>query len=328
MFQAAFWGFVGGASLLIGALVGLFLSVPIRLVGLVMGFGVGVLISAVAFELTGAAYERAGAVPVVIGLTAGALTFFVGDWVIDRMGAENRKDPTGTAAGAGASASTSLVLGALLDGIPESAAIGVSLLGGGSVGTAVVIAVFLSNIPESLSASAGMKRDGRSVGYVLRLWVLVVVASTVAAAGLRAARQRGGDDAGRDRGLRRWRSADDARRHDGAGGRRARRSCGRPGLCRRLHLLVSLVNGRRGVTRERAGRARSAHRADDVGNPCKLDRREQAQRSSAALRARRATISGVGAWSCRDAWLCAGCGGDNESRPPSRCASPAMTATA
>lgn len=72
MLEAAFWGFVGGASLLIGALVGLFLSVPIRLVGLVMGFGVGVLISAVAFELTGAAYDRAGAVPVVLGLSAGA----------------------------------------------------------------------------------------------------------------------------------------------------------------------------------------------------------------------------------------------------------------
>ena len=47
MLEAAFWGFVGGAALLLGALVGLFLSVPIRLVGLVMGFGVGVLISAV-----------------------------------------------------------------------------------------------------------------------------------------------------------------------------------------------------------------------------------------------------------------------------------------
>ena len=70
----------------------------------------------------------------------------------------------------------------MLDGIPESAAIGVSLIGGGSVGVAVVIAVFLSNIPESLSASVGMKRDGRSNGYILRLWTMVVVASTVAAA--------------------------------------------------------------------------------------------------------------------------------------------------
>lgn len=192
MLEAAFWGFVGGASLLLGALVGLFVKVPVRVVGLVMGFGVGVLISAVAFELTGQAYDRAGAWPVVLGLAAGSVTFFAGDWVLDHTGAGNRKDPTGTddpssggptTGGQGASsASTALVLGALLDGIPESAAIGVSLLGGGSVGLAVVIAVFLSNIPESLSASAGMKRDGRSVGYVLRLWVLVLLASTVAAA--------------------------------------------------------------------------------------------------------------------------------------------------
>ena len=180
--EAAFWGLVAGVSLLIGALLGLFVRVPVRVVGLVMGFGVGVLISAVAFELTGAAYDRAGAWPVVLGLSAGALTFFLGDLAIDRLGAGARKDPTGTGAGAGSSAATSLVLGAMLDGIPESAAIGVSLIGGGSVGVAVVIAVFLSNIPESLSASVGMKRDGRSNGYILRLWTMVVAASTVAAA--------------------------------------------------------------------------------------------------------------------------------------------------
>ena len=75
-----------------------------------------------------------------------------------------------------------LVLGALLDGIPESAAIGVSLLGGAGIGVPVVAAVFMSNIPESLSASAGLKRTGRSTGYVLWLWTAVLVASTVAAA--------------------------------------------------------------------------------------------------------------------------------------------------
>ena len=75
-----------------------------------------------------------------------------------------------------------LVLGALLDGIPESAAIGVSLLGGAGIGVPVVAAVFMSNIPESLSASAGLKRTGRSTGYVLCLWTAVLVASTVAAA--------------------------------------------------------------------------------------------------------------------------------------------------
>lgn len=179
MIEAAGWGFIGGASLLLGALVGLFIPVPTRIVGLVMGFGVGVLISAVAFELTGAAYDRAGATPVVLGLSAGAMVFYCGDLLISRRGGRRRKDPTGTSAAGGASGASALVLGALLDGIPESAAIGVSLLGGGSIGLAVVVAVFLSNIPEALSASAGMRRDGRSVRYVLGLWAAVVLASTL-----------------------------------------------------------------------------------------------------------------------------------------------------
>jgi ZIP family zinc transporter len=74
------------------------------------------------------------------------------------------------------------VLGALLDGIPESAAIGVSLLGGGAVGIPVVVAVFLSNVPEAMSASAGMKAAGRSTAYILGLWGAVTAASTVSAA--------------------------------------------------------------------------------------------------------------------------------------------------
>jgi zinc transporter, ZIP family len=73
-----------------------------------------------------------------------------------------------------------LVLGALLDGIPESAAIGISLLGGGGVGVAMVAAVFLSNIPESMSATTGLKASGRSTGWILGLWALVVGASTLA----------------------------------------------------------------------------------------------------------------------------------------------------
>ena len=155
MWEAAFWGFVGGFALLVGAVAGIWLPASKRFVGLIMAFGVGVLFSAVAFELTSEAYDRSGAFAVVLGLLAGSLVFFAGDWLIDRHGGERRKSPNGSPADAGPMA---LVLGALLDGIPESAAIGVSLVGGGTVGTAVVAAVFLSNIPESLSASAGMRR--------------------------------------------------------------------------------------------------------------------------------------------------------------------------
>lgn len=179
MFEAAFWGFVGGAALLIGAVAGIYLPASKRLIGLIMAFGSGVLISALTFELMREAYDTAGATAAVLGLLAGSLVFFCGDWLIDRRGGNRRKSPNGPQAGAGA---TALVLGALLDGIPESAAIGVSLIGGGSVGVAVVAAVFLSNIPESLSASAGMKATGRSPRYILGLWLAVTLASTVAAA--------------------------------------------------------------------------------------------------------------------------------------------------
>jgi zinc transporter, ZIP family len=179
MLEAAWWGFVAGAALLIGGLAGIYLPTSNRFIGIVMGFGAGVLISALAFELTSEAYDRAGGLSVVLGLVAGAVVFFVGDWFIDRRGGHRRKSPTGRQAGAGG---TALVLGALLDGIPESAAIGISLVGGGAVGVAVVAAVFLSNIPESLSASTGMKAAGKSTTYIMMLWVAVTVASTIAAA--------------------------------------------------------------------------------------------------------------------------------------------------
>jgi len=198
--EAAWWGFVGGAALLVGALLGLYLKVGLRVIGLVMAFGAGVLISAVAFELTEEAYQSAGGTAAALGLAAGALTFFTGDWLIDRQGGHRRKSPvhggvrapehsggaprasgsTKAASGAAASSGLALVLGALLDGIPESAAIGISLIGGGGVGVAMVAAVFLSNIPESMSATTGLKASGRSTGWIMGLWAMVVAASTVA----------------------------------------------------------------------------------------------------------------------------------------------------
>ena len=182
MLTAAWWGFVAGAALLVGALMGVFLSVSTRVIGLIMGFGAGVLISAVSFELTLEAFEGGGHLVTILGLVAGALVFFVGDWLIDARGGHRRKSPVQQihASEGGAMA---LVLGALLDGIPESAAIGGSLVGGGPVGVAMVAAVFLSNVPESMSASTGLKAAGRSTRYIIGLWVAVCAVSALAAAG-------------------------------------------------------------------------------------------------------------------------------------------------
>jgi ZIP family zinc transporter len=177
--EAAFWGFVGGSSLLLGAVAGLMFPTSQRVIGLIMAFGSGVLISALAFELTEEAFVSGGADAVAIGLAAGSLAFFVGDWVIDHRGGNHRKRSSGQAE---KSVGTAIVLGTLLDGIPESIAIGLSLLSGNGVGITMVAAVFLSNIPESLSASTGLRKDGRSPAYILVLWSGVMLASTMSAA--------------------------------------------------------------------------------------------------------------------------------------------------
>ncbi len=166
MLEAAFWGFVGGFALLVGAALGLIWRTPPRVVGMVMAFGAGVLISAVAFELVEESFASSGVRPVVLGLAAGALTFYAGDWILDHRGARHRKRSGGQQAGGAAGA---IVLGAMLDGIPESAAIGVSLLGGGGIGVAVVAAVFLSNVPESLSTAVGLRKAGHSARWILGL---------------------------------------------------------------------------------------------------------------------------------------------------------------
>jgi len=181
MWEAAFWGFVGGFALIVGAVVGLTVRTPPKAIGLVMGFGAGVLISAVAFDLTEEAFEAAGAVPVVVGLVSGALTFYVGDWLIDRRGGEGRKQSESGGGEEEEGSANAIVLGAMLDGVPESVAIGVTLLEGGTVGVAVVTAVFLSNIPESLSSAAGLRKR-HSRRWVLGLWIGVALLSAASAA--------------------------------------------------------------------------------------------------------------------------------------------------
>jgi len=177
--SAAGWGSVGAASLLIGALLALYLRIPTRAIGLLLGFGAGTLISAVAFELTEEAYALGGADTVATGLAIGALAYFVGDELISRRGAGERMRPESRQR---ADASSALLLGAILDGIPESAVIGLSLIGGGGVGVPVLAAVFLSNLPEAVSSSAGMRADGAGRAQILLTWLAVVVVSALAAA--------------------------------------------------------------------------------------------------------------------------------------------------
>lgn len=179
MAEAAFWGAVGASSLLIGAVIAIAVPLPRRAIGLVLGFGAGTLISATAFELTEEAFELGGADAVTIGLALGALAYFAGDSVIERRGGGNRMSSMGEQSAESANA---LLLGAVLDGIPESAVLGITLLEGSGVGVAVLAAIFLSNLPEAISSTTGMRMTGQRSGRVLTTWAVVVVVSAISAA--------------------------------------------------------------------------------------------------------------------------------------------------
>src|SRR4029453_3127078 len=105
------WGILAASSLVIGSVIALLFRIPLRVIGLIMGFGAGVLISAVAFDLVDEAAEMsAGAGWSASGLFAGCLVFFFGARLIARPRRAERKDPTGTEEGSGGSP-LSIVLG-------------------------------------------------------------------------------------------------------------------------------------------------------------------------------------------------------------------------
>jgi ZIP family zinc transporter len=174
--SAFLWGLLSAASLVIGALVVMVKRPSERALGLLMGFGAGVLLSAVSFELVLEAANLSGAAA-LIGLFAGTVAFITGDRIISRMGYENRKDIAGTAQ---AASGLAITLGIVLDGIPESAVVGITLLTGG-VSVSMLVAVFVSNLPESVAATASLRAAGWSWSHLLTLWGGIAVASGLAA---------------------------------------------------------------------------------------------------------------------------------------------------
>jgi zinc transporter, ZIP family len=194
MATAVVYGLLASSSFVIGVLLGLVTSPPRRLVASIVAFGAGVLVSALTFDLMTEAFETGSTLYVIGGFLTGALIYVLADVGLERMAARSPKrkgrDPQDVVPGAGAKAETpevaaatglALLAGALLDGVPESAAIGLSLHAEGSgLGLVLLAAVFLGNVPESLSSAASMKQEGRSRGYVVGAWGAVAVLCTLA----------------------------------------------------------------------------------------------------------------------------------------------------
>jgi ZIP family zinc transporter len=174
--SAFLWGGLAACSLLIGyALAGRNLSK--RNVGMVMGFGAGALISAIAYELVPESMMLGPGM--AVAFTAGALLFFAGDWLVDRRGGVDRKDIAGAETGGSGAA---IFIGTLLDNIPESIVLGMGLALGGDIRIAFLAAVFISNLPEGVAGTINLEASGRSRSSILWMWIILVIISAASAA--------------------------------------------------------------------------------------------------------------------------------------------------
>ncbi|QKE84075.1 ZIP family zinc transporter [Arthrobacter sp. NEB 688] len=180
--EAGLWGLLAGGALVVGALLAWCVRVPRQVVAVVMAFGAGVLVSALSFDLLDEAERTGGLLPTVSGFLGGALVYFLANLALSRAGARHRKRSGGLQPSEGeqAGSGAAIAVGALLDGVPESVVLGLSLLGGQGVGVPVLAAIVISNLPEGLSSAAGMKAAGRSARYVFGVWVGIALASGLA----------------------------------------------------------------------------------------------------------------------------------------------------
>lgn len=173
MLTALGWGAIAASSLILGALLALARSWRAGVVGVVLAFGAGALISSVAFELAQEGLRIGSPLSVAVGIAVGALAFFAADRAVDRLGGR----------GGGASSGFPLAVGALLDGIPEQAVLGIGLAGGHGISIALLIAIFVSNLPESIGSASDMASNGKSKRLVVGLWAAVSVVCALATLG-------------------------------------------------------------------------------------------------------------------------------------------------
>lgn len=184
MWTAVLWGAVAASSLLIGAVAGVARPWPAKLVGAVLAFGGGALVSSISFELAEEGLSTGGPGALAAGLVVGALTYYWANKLVEggahRSHLHRRHGTPTLPERRKAAGGTSLALGAFLDGIPEQAVLGIGLAAGQGVSAALLVAIFVSNLPEAIGSATDMRESGSSKGAVIRLWLGVTVVCALA----------------------------------------------------------------------------------------------------------------------------------------------------
>lgn len=164
MVEALLIGLLASAPLAIGAVIGIYATPPRRVGAVVLAFAAGTMVAALSFELVAEADAVASISVVALGIGVGAFTFVAADLIVDRRAA---------VLGTGGA----LLIGVLLDGIPENLALGASLDESSSL--ALLFAIAVGNVPEALGGAAEM-RDRLSTRSIVALWVVAAALTALA----------------------------------------------------------------------------------------------------------------------------------------------------
>jgi ZIP family zinc transporter len=171
MFDAILLGMAAQSSLVISGLAVYWVRVPSKVIGCLAGFGAGALVSAIAYDLIPEG-QALNLDQLAVWLLIGAAVFVVSDRIIEsRFGAESGSGP----------APLGIVVGSVVDGVPESAIFGIQLASGQGISVAFLAAVFVSNIPQALAPSADLAAQGWKRSRTLAMWSVVLLACGVAA---------------------------------------------------------------------------------------------------------------------------------------------------
>jgi len=175
MTNAIIYGGVSGLALLVGAWTGIFFKLKQKTIARFMAFGSGVLVCALTFGLMEEAFGNGGFDAAIIGFILGGAIFIAGDYLIHALGGRKHKRKQHLVPEGVSSTGEVITLGALLDGIPESIALGIAIFTGGGTGVLMLVAITLSNFPESISSVGGLRKESFSNTQIYLIWGIVAL---------------------------------------------------------------------------------------------------------------------------------------------------------
>lgn len=176
MFEALIYGSVSGMALLLGAILGIKYKFKQKAIAGFMAFGSGVLICAVTYSLMPEAFMDGGFDAVIVGFIAGGVIYIMSDYLIHRIGGRRHMRRQLMAPRVDAASGRAITVGAILDGIPESIALGVTIASGSPTSLLLASAILLSNFPEGISSVEGLTREKFSKKTIIAIWFVVGLA--------------------------------------------------------------------------------------------------------------------------------------------------------